>query len=393
MKPRRLALTALSLGLAAGAWIPSVHLVLRPAQAAVRPPEGRTSPIAEGLLQHQLARWRERAAHAGESERTRAGCEEWDFMSRTFLVLSLANVALREPSRAGALVPVMDAVIDDTLALERAHGQEHFLMGYGRRGGWVQRPPRSVFVDGEVALMLGARRMVRDDGRYTAAHAARIREVVARMERAPLRSAESYPDECWTFCNTVALAAISVWDALSREDHGPLLRAWVTTARARLTDRDTGMLISSFTMDGRRGDGPEGSSVFLAAHMLQLVDPGLAREQYRRARDRLGRSVLGFGWASEWPAGGARAQMDVDSGPTVPLIEANPGASGMAILGAAAFGDDRWLRELLTSVNLAAFPVRDATGMRLAAGNAVGDCVLLYALTQGPLWRAVGVSR
>lgn len=393
MRPRRLARTALSLGIAAGIWLPAAHLVLRPAQAAVRPTDGGTPPLAESVLHHQLARWRDRAAHADESQRTRAGNAEWDFMSRTFLVLSLANVSLREPARADALVPVMDAVIQDTLATERAHGPTHFLMDYGRRGGWVQQPPRSVFIDGEVAMMIGARRMVRDDGRFRAEHAERIREVVARMQRAPVHSAESYPDECWTFCNTLALAAIRTWDALSREDHTALLRAWVATARARLTDRDTGMLIASYTLDGRRGDGPEGSSIFLAAHMLQLVDAAYAQDQFDRARNRLGRRVLGFGWAREWPAGAPRAHMDVDSGPTVPVLDANAGASGMAILGAAAFGDDRWLRALLTSVNLAAFPVRDGTGTRLAAGNAVGDAVLLYALTQGPLWRAVGAAR
>ena len=390
MAPAR---SALSLLLAAGVWLPSAHLVMRPAQGAVRAPDDRVAPLAEDLLRHQLALWRNRTAHRGEAERTRAGCEEWDFMGRTFLVLSLANVAMREPARAPALIPVMDAVIDDTLATERAQGMGHFLMAYGRRGGWVQQPARSLFIDGEVALMLGARSAVRDDGRYAAEHEARVRTLLARMTAAPLHSAESYPDECWTFCNTLALAAIRVWDARSGEDHGALLRAWVATARARLTDRATGMLISSYTLDGARGDGPEGSSIFLAAHMLQLVDPALARDQFARARRHLGRSLWGFGWAREWPDGARRANADVDSGPTVPLLQANAGASGMAILGAAAFGDEAWLRALLASVNLAAFPVRDASGTHLAAGNSVGDAVLLYALTQGPLWRAVGASR
>lgn len=347
--------------------------------------------MAEALLAHQRASWHARGGRGDETDRMRASCEEWDFMRRTFLVLALANVSLRQPARAPDLLRDIDSLIDDTLAQERALGQQRFLMGYAARGGWVQQPPRSVFIDGEVALMLGARRMVRDDGRYDREHAARVALISERMARSPTRSLESYPDECWTFCNTVALAALRLYDARTGADHRETLAAWSRAARARLTDPRTGMLISSFTVQGRVGDGPEGSSIFLAAHMLQLVDAPLARAQYGLARRALGRSALGFGWAREWPAG-ATARADVDSGPTVPVLGANPGASGLALLGAAAFGDDDWLRELLTSVRLAAFPQRTQHGVTLAAGNAVGDAVLLYALTMGPLWRAAGAS-
>lgn len=136
------------------------------------------------------------------------------------------------------------------------------------------------------------------------------------MRGAPLRSAESYPDECWTFCNTVALAATRLADALDGTDHADLRAAWCARARRRLVDPGTGMLVSSYTLDGRIGDGPEASSLFMAAHDLLVVDPALARDQYRRARRAFGRSVLGFGYAREWPDAAGRD--DVDSGPTVP---------------------------------------------------------------------------
>ncbi|MEZ4393029.1 MAG: hypothetical protein R3A48_18230 [Polyangiales bacterium] len=388
---RPLARTALALALGVGTWLPVAHFALRPPPRGVRAARGEIPPLAEALLAHQRASWRERGGRGDETERMRASCEEWDFMRRTFLVLSLANVALRQPRRAPELLRDIDSLIDDTLAQERALGQERFLMGYARRGAWVQQPPRSVFIDGEVALMLGARRVVRDDGRYDREHAARVALITERMARSPTRGLESYPDECWTFCNTVALAALRLYDARTGADHRETLAAWTRAARAQLTDPRTGMLVSSFTVRGRVGDGPEGSSIFLAAHMLQLVDPPLARAQYALARRALGVSALGFGWAREWPSGAA-ARADVDSGPTVPVLGANPGASGLALLGAAAFGDEAWLRELLTSVRLAAFPQRSPRGVTLAAGNAVGDAVLLYALTMGPLWRAAGAG-
>ena len=39
--------------------------------------------------------------------------------------------------------------------------------------------------------------------------------------------AESYPDECWMFCNTVALAAVRVGDRLDDQDHSAFFAEWV----------------------------------------------------------------------------------------------------------------------------------------------------------------------
>ena len=165
-------------------------------------------------------------------------------------------------------------------------------------------------------------------------------------------------------------------DRLDGTDHSAFLRAWVATARLRLVDPATGLLISSFRLDGARRDGPEGSSIWMSAHCLQLVDPVFAREQFERARQELTRSVLGFGYAREWP----RAAI-------LPLLEASPSSSGLAVMGAAAFGDDLLLRRLLTSLDLAGFPVEADGALHYSVSNQVGDAVLLYALVLGPLWQ------
>src|SRR5262245_51856974 len=98
-------------------------------------------------------------------------------------------------------------------------------------------------------------------------------------------------------------------------------------ARERLIDPKTGLRVSSYRLDGTAHDGPEGSSIFLAATMLQLVDGDFAADQYRRARCELGRNVLGFGFAREWPASWS-GPIDIDSGMIVPIVGASPGASG-----------------------------------------------------------------
>lgn len=373
-----------ALALATLIWIPAVHVFFAgDADAAGR------ERTREALMQTQIALLEAPTSRAASLERMRGANAEWDFMGRTYLVLALANRALDRPAERERALSMIDEILEETVALEESEGQAHFLMDYVHRGRFVDPSGQSVFVDGEVALMMAARQRVEISDRWRAPLRGRIRDISDQMQRGPVLSAESYPDECWTFCNTVGLAAIRVNDAVTGEDHGALLRGWVATARERLTDESTGMLVSSFTHDGEALDGPEGSSIFMAAHMLEIVDPTFAREQYDLARAHLGASFLGFGWAREWPSSWD-GPADIDSGPIVPIVGASAGASGMALLGAAAFHDDAWLEELHTSLAFAAFPIHEGEEVRYAASNQVGDAVLLYSLAQGPLWNRVG---
>src|SRR6185295_13694576 len=101
-------------------------------------------------------------------------------------------------------------------------------------------------------------------------------------------------------------------------------RAWVESAKQRLVEPRTGLLVSSYHLDGRWKDGPEGSSIWMAIHDLMIVDEAFARDQYARARRELIGDALGFGYAREWPRG-ARGATDVDSGPIIPLLDASAG--------------------------------------------------------------------
>jgi hypothetical protein len=327
----------------------------------------------------------ETMAHAPEPDATRMrGVNpEWDFMSRTFTVLALANRALDRPDERETLLASMDRIIDRLIREERERGQTHFMMAYATRAPFVDPEGASIFVDGETLMMIVARELVRtrpelhEEARTRAARIERI------MRRSPTLSGESYPDECWTFCNTTALAALAMFDRAFGTDHGDLARAWTAYAKAHLVDSN-GILISSYTREGQVKDSAEGSSIWMSAQNLLIVDEDFARDQYGRARKELGETFLGFGYAREWPRG-ATMRTDVDSGPIIPLFEASAGSSGLALLGASAFGDEPYLSSLLASLELAAFP-KDG---RYQASNAVGDSVLFYALEFGPLWKKV----
>ena len=371
-------------------WLPCMHVFFKRDMSRYRVESG-LSPVASQLSAAYLAIWDDPTLRENEFAKMRKRNPEWDFMSRTYLVLSLANMGLRDPESRDRLVEIIDAIIADTLAREKEEGHVHFLLGYGRGGGWVVDPPRSVFVDGEIALMMAARRFLGENEAYKTAMAERVEFMIPRMQKSPVLCAESYPDECWLFCNTVALAAVRMGDVLDGSDHTEFLDAWVRTAKAKLLESTTGILISAFGVDGSPAPSafsPEGSSIWMAAHMLEIVDPAFAKDQYKRARIELGSTFLGFGYSREWPCG-LEGFVDIDSGPIVPVLGASASASGLAVLGAAAFDDVAYFGELMMSLECGGFPTKARGQLRYQASNAVGDAVLLYAMTEGPLWDAV----
>ena len=376
-----------ALGVAAMIWIPCVHFFFHPDIDAHFRATG-IPPRADELAARQLRLWLDPQARAIEIQKMRASNAEWDFMGRTLLVLSLANMSLREPGRATSYLPVMDTIIAETLRLEREQGMYVFLMSYARTGQFVGKPERSLFVDGEIALMLAARRLVAERGDYRPLLHERIDTMIAAMRQSKVLLAESYPDECWMFDHATALAAMRAADALDSTDHRAFVREWLATARQKLLDPATGLLCSSYSTTGIVGDGPEGSTIWWVAHALQVVDRSFAADQYARAKQELARDVCGFGFAREWPVSWQGA-MDIDSGPIIPGLQLSTGSSGLAFVGASAFGDQDYLRKLLAALYLGGFPVRRRGELKFCASNQVGDAVLLYAMTLGPLWAEI----
>ncbi len=389
--PRRLLLTVLALALACAVWFPSVHFLYRPNLPDYYAQQG-LSPKARALAARHLELWTNEELLAAELAKMRGSNAEWDFMGRTFLVLALANMSLRDPALEPQCLKAIDRIIEDTVAREKKGGVYHYLMGYARSRAWVNmpHPPRSMFVDGEIALMIGARRMIAEREDLKAPMRERVEAMLSYMKKSPVLSGESYPDECWTFCNAVALCAIRMHDALDGRDHSEFISAWLKSAREKLIDQreNTGIIVSEYTPAGAHMDGPEGSSIWMVAHCLSLLDEELARDQFLRAKKELYRTTFGFGYCLEWPEGASAAE-DVDSGPIVPVLDASAGSSGMAFLGAATFRDEEMLSGLLSSLDYGAFPVESDGRLKYCASNQVGDAVLLYSMTMGPLWKRV----
>jgi len=381
---KRITLTVLSLLVGIVVWVPCLRFV-----SQTDPGNYRATTVipkkTRALAARHLKLWQDVEFKQSDLAQMRVINAEWDFMGRTFLVLALANMACLEPAGITQYLDVMDAIIDDTLRLEKEHGLFYFLMPYASETPFVVQPPRSLFIDGEIALMFGARRLVEEKPQYKPLMDERIDTIVAQMGESPVLAAESYPNECWLFCNTVGIAAVKLGDVLDGPRHSDFISQWLEVTKRKLVDPETGLLYASYDVNGIPLQGPEGSSIWMAAHCLQLVDEDFARDQYQRAKKELGRSVFGFGYAQEWPVS-YEGPIDVDSGPIVPILDISPGSSGLAFLGATAFGDTDYFKKLLTSLRFAGFPVETDGGLRFCASNQVGDAVLLYAMVVGPLW-------
>ena len=371
--------------LASAIWLPCLHLIfLRPVTNLRR--ETGLSPAARGLAAQQLELWTNPVLRQKELARMRNSNAEWDFMARSYLVWSLANMSLRDPASKTVYLQTMDQIIDETLRLEKEKGMCFFLMSYAHPEQYVQQPAQSLFLDGEIALMLAARRMVEEKPAYKELLTARVDAISERLLKSPNLMLESYPNECWTFDHCIALDALKITDRLDGTDHSVLIHSWLSMAKKKLMDPKTGLLVSAFTTDGRPLIGPEGSSLWMIAHSLNLLDADFARDQYERTKKEMGVTQLGFGYAREWPASWP-GPPDIDSGPIVPFFEVSAGSSGMAFIGASEFGDHVYLQALATTLDFAGFPSRSGGRLKYCASNQVGDAALLYAATLGPLWQ------
>ena len=316
---------------------------------------------------------------------------EWDFMFRTYSVLAFSNLALKDETKSEDYINAIDIIINDTLTLEKQSGFKYFLLQYGHNNNWEINPSRSLFVDGEIAIMLGCRCLVECNNQYQNELKERIEIITSRMKNSSVLCSESYPDECWVFCSTIALAAAKISDKLNGTDHSEFLSQWVTTAKEKLIEKKTGLLRSAFRLDGSPVDsakGPEGSSIWMACHMMQLIDNNFALDQYQKAKKELLDNIFGFAYSREWPVSSG-VQPDIDSGEIVPYINASPSASGLAIISTSAFNDIEYFKKILMSLNLFGKPVETEKTLYYQRSNALGDAVILYGLTNGPLWKKV----
>jgi hypothetical protein len=333
-------------------------------------------PVIRGLLETQRRLWSP-GGDRSALEQLRQLNPEWDLMARTLGALSMLKAMHTAPDLIDTLRGPVEHVVAETLSLRRTESSHHFLLSYGY--GFRNPEGTSLFTDGELLAVLGAWERVFGDGRFASDQAFLAERVVKNMNASPIGHGESYGNECWGFCNAFAAAALATDEMTSSRSHADTLSTYLAN---RPIESESGMMQSEYTTTGSPLDGPEGSSLFLIATLLERVAPGLGAKQYALARKSLLRSLLGFGYSREW-APGVQGVMDVDSGPVIPLFEASPSASGLAIVASAAFDDHASLDDLMSALWATGFPTWTDGAWSFTSSNLVGDTTFLFGLLRG----------
>lgn len=328
--------------------------------------------------------WGDTNRAAAAQAEMRSQNPEWDLISRTFLGYSLANVAMKYPDHKMRAMECLDKVIDDTAQVP----WRRFLLPYGSERPFLREPASSIMVDGEIGLMIGLRRLIQDEPgyRWKALHRQLVKQCIDAIEAGPALCGESYPDECWLWCNPVALVSIKVWDLLEGEDHSDLFRRWEEMARTKLVDRNTGLFNSAVTLPGDVIYEPEGSTIWIGASCLMPVLPQLAEEQYKLMKKQLSGRLLFMAYGREWPRGKS-GSWDIDSGFTP--LGMGPASTGFALVASKEMGDKDFFARLLALVNIVGVPQTEHGRRRYLSSNLVGDATFLFAKTTGPAWAEI----
>jgi hypothetical protein len=362
-------LPAVLLGLLAG------HGALRASRALL---ELDSEPLLAGEARAEVALARGAASWAPSSATDfSTGAElydrEWAFGAPAMRAACLAQVILRHPEADEALGPELDRAVTELMATEgRAFSA----------GKWGSDPLASDRVDHDHAAYLGYAGFAVGLASWAHPRWAVERERIADRLRSRVDAAgdawpETYPGESYPVDVAAGVAAL----ALDEPADAP------STARARsldlvrsAVDPASGLLQQAVDPgSGIAVDRPRGSGTFLAAYFLPVADASLAGALYRRGRDTLSATRLGFLGMREL-AEGTSGQGDVDSGPI--LLDLGVSSSGFALAGARAFGDHATFRGLDATARLFGAPVdREGGGVVHVAGGPLGDAILCATRT------------
>ena len=128
------------------------------------------APKAFQIAERHLRIWKDPQLRAHELKLMQRRNPEWDFMSRMYFILALTNMAFHDSTYKPLALEIIDVIIEDTLDLEKERGHHYFLLHYAKQSTWSIYPPRSLFIDGEIAVMIAARRFLEDKEEYKKEH-------------------------------------------------------------------------------------------------------------------------------------------------------------------------------------------------------------------------------
>lgn len=309
---------------------------------------------------------------------------EWQLVSLSMAVVAATNLAARYPDSHAVRAAQVAAW---TQRLADADVRAYDVKQWGNDPLEFTRPDGHAGYLGHLALALGAACTL-DAPRDVALHARVVDALARRFDASPSGLIETYPGETYVPDNVVALAGLAQFDrCVGQPAHAATIARWLTLARQRWTDPESGLLVFA------PGQPARGSGAAWNAFYLPFVDEAFAADQVERTWRTFGDEAL-FGALAgirERPHG-VETSGDVDSGPLV--LGVSPSATGF-MLGAARFaGDEARAQRILTTAEVVGFSV-GLSERRYLASPLVGDAIVLAAktMTRWPAPRAAAATR
>lgn len=249
-------------------------------------------------------------------------------------------------------------------------------------------PAYGVFWAGWTNLLRGAMLAATPAAGRDPAQVARLADDSAALAAAFTASGTpfltAYPDQSWPVDSTVAVASLSLHDAVLAPRFRPVVTGWLGAVRQRL-DPATGLLPHrADPVTGAPIEGARGTSQSIVHRFLTDIDPVFAREQYLRFRELFVVTPPGLGPAvREFPAGTDGAG-DVDSGPLI--LGTSLSATAVTLGAARVQGDGALAGALANYGDLLGMPVDTPWTRRYAFGALpIGDTFVAWSKSARPL--------
>lgn len=306
------------------------------------------------------------------------------FEATHYAALALLQICLESPEKRAEFLPAAERMIE-AMSSERLRlfdterwGEDALAtLETGRRG-------HAVYL-GQLNLVLSLHRRIAAESKFAALNDRISGALASRLVASRHGIVETFPGESYPGDNAAVLASLLLHQRVAGASHatavGPLL------ARFRLAWRDShsGLLHHALDpQDGRSIGEARASATARAAFYLAYAEREVARDLYETTRDRCADAFIGFGYIKEFYVGPARRLAEPTADTGTMMFGLSPSAAGFGLGAARRFDERRHFIQLYRTAHLAGAPVTSEGRRGFAAGGALGNALLLAALTARP---------
>ncbi|MBT3220410.1 MAG: hypothetical protein HN348_15090 [Proteobacteria bacterium] len=312
---------------------------------------------------------------------------EWWFATYMMGAMGFGQTALEHPEWRAHHVELMEKCLDH-LVSEEVRAFDTTRWGgdaFEALGG----PNAHVAYLGYLNLPLSLHRLLDPNSKYADLNDEITAHLVRLMDESDIGLLKTYPYEIYPIDNTAFVGSLGLYDRATGQDHSAFVARFSETLNQRYRDAESGLLVQTATLKGRKGE-PRGSGTAFAAYFMSFADPEFSASLYESMRDELIDHRLGWGVVREYPRG-VFGLGDIDSGPVI--LGYAVSTTGMTLAVSRAHGDRKTYADVYATAYLFGAP-HVAEGRRhFATGGPVGDALMFALLTAQPVEDATEVAQ